>query len=269
MATFGCTSTPTPRRRRIRAGRGFPQAHRPQHRGGRWHLRRDDHEGAERAAVGRLPQGRQRHGLPLDELGWRLRGRRRSSSPGWAIPSRPTTWPRSPRSGPGHRGVGVLWSNQTSVTRRSTSPPTPTAIRTPPGCSRDRLRWHRHGRPTATSASRRRQRTGRRRGQDQPDHGNPAHRRPGPSRQQRRRRHLVEPNVSSVNQNGTRPVLVLDRRRTRPTSSSPTSPWAGHYLITRRTAPLSTLNFGAASIGTPFISNTATATSTTRRRPSR
>ena len=65
-------------------------------------------------------------------------------------------------------------------------------------------------------------------------------------------------NVSSVNQHGTRPVLVLDEENSEANVFiTDTTLGAGHYLITRRTAPLATLAFGAASIGTPFISSTA------------
>ncbi len=64
--------------------------------------------------------------------------------------------------------------------------------------------------------------------------------------------------VSSVNQNGTRPVLVLDSENNEANVFiTDTDAGVGHYLITRRTAPLTTLNFGAAAIGTPFISSTA------------
>ncbi len=64
--------------------------------------------------------------------------------------------------------------------------------------------------------------------------------------------------VSSVSQNGTRPVLVLDSESNEANVFiTDTDAGVGHYLITRRTASLSTLSFGAASIGTPFISNTA------------
>jgi PKD repeat protein len=63
-------------------------------------------------------------------------------------------------------------------------------------------------------------------------------------------------NVSSANQHGTRPVLVLDNENSQAnvfiTDTTTTS-----QVITRRTAPLSTLDFGAMSIGTPFISSTA------------
>ncbi len=63
--------------------------------------------------------------------------------------------------------------------------------------------------------------------------------------------------VSSVNQNGTRPVLVLDSEADEANVFiTDTSGGTGHYVITRRTAPLTTLAFGAASIGIPFISST-------------
>jgi len=63
--------------------------------------------------------------------------------------------------------------------------------------------------------------------------------------------------VSSVSQNGTRPVLVLDSEASQANVFiTDTAAGTGHYLITRRTASLATLSFGAASIGTPFISST-------------
>ena len=67
--------------------------------------------------------------------------------------------------------------------------------------------------------------------------------------------------VSSVNQHGTRPMLVLDSEASQANVFiTDTTLGSGHYLITRRTADLTTLDFGAASIGTPFISSTANGT---------
>jgi PKD repeat protein len=64
--------------------------------------------------------------------------------------------------------------------------------------------------------------------------------------------------VSSHATGGTRPVLVLDSESSQANVFiTDDKAGSGHYLITRRVAPLSTLNFGAASIGTPFISSTA------------
>ncbi len=64
--------------------------------------------------------------------------------------------------------------------------------------------------------------------------------------------------VSSHATGGTRPVLVLDSENSQANVFlTDDTAGAGTYLITRRTASLSTLNFGTASIGTPFISSAA------------
>ncbi len=67
--------------------------------------------------------------------------------------------------------------------------------------------------------------------------------------------------VSTVTQKGTRPVLVLDSENNEAnvfiTDTSADVGTTLHHVITQRTAPLATLNFGAASIGTPFISSAA------------
>ena len=64
--------------------------------------------------------------------------------------------------------------------------------------------------------------------------------------------------VSTGSQQGTRPVLVLDAEATQANVfMTATAAGAGNYFITRRTAPLASLNFGAASIGTDFIRSTA------------
>ncbi len=53
--------------------------------------------------------------------------------------------------------------------------------------------------------------------------------------------------VSSVNQHGTRPILVLDSEASQANVFiTDTTLGSGHYLITRRTADLTTLDFGAA-----------------------
>jgi PKD repeat protein len=57
---------------------------------------------------------------------------------------------------------------------------------------------------------------------------------------------------------GTRPVLVLDSENNQANVFiTDDNAGSGHYLITRRTAPLNTLNFGTHSIGSAFISSTA------------
>ncbi len=63
--------------------------------------------------------------------------------------------------------------------------------------------------------------------------------------------------VSSVNQNGTRPVLVLDSENTQANVFITNTTTPGAQVITRRVAPLASLDFGAASIGTPFIDSSA------------
>jgi PKD repeat protein len=61
--------------------------------------------------------------------------------------------------------------------------------------------------------------------------------------------------VTTVTLEGTRPVLVLDAEANQANVflTFPTLEEDGDQAIYRRTAPLATLNFGTASIGTPFI----------------
>jgi PKD repeat protein len=59
--------------------------------------------------------------------------------------------------------------------------------------------------------------------------------------------------VSSVTQKGTRPVLVLDSENSQANVLITDVSTVGAQLITRRVAPLASLDFGAAAIGTPFI----------------
>ena len=61
--------------------------------------------------------------------------------------------------------------------------------------------------------------------------------------------------VSTVTLGGTRPVLVIDAANSQANvfMTHPDQAAEGAQAIYRRTAPLSTLNFGEASIGTPFI----------------
>jgi PKD repeat protein len=63
--------------------------------------------------------------------------------------------------------------------------------------------------------------------------------------------------VTSVTVGGTRPILVLDDAANEANVflTNPEQASAGQQSIYRRTAPLSTLNFGAASLGTLFISS--------------
>jgi PKD repeat protein len=63
--------------------------------------------------------------------------------------------------------------------------------------------------------------------------------------------------VSSVNQHGTRPVLVIDSDANQADVFITSDPTPTTRTITRRTAPLPSLNFGAMSIGTTFISSAA------------
>src|SRR5688572_12455994 len=61
--------------------------------------------------------------------------------------------------------------------------------------------------------------------------------------------------VSTVTVGGTRPVLVIDAVNSQANVflTYPDQAAEGPQAIYRRTAPLSTLNFGTASLGTPFI----------------
>ena len=61
--------------------------------------------------------------------------------------------------------------------------------------------------------------------------------------------------VSTVTLGGTRPILVLDSAANEANVflTSPEQAAQGQQAIYRRTAPLATLNFGAASVGTAFI----------------
>ena len=63
--------------------------------------------------------------------------------------------------------------------------------------------------------------------------------------------------VTSVTVGGTRPILVIDdvANEANVFLTSPEQAAQGQQSIYRRTAPLSTLNFGAASLGTLFISS--------------
>ena len=61
--------------------------------------------------------------------------------------------------------------------------------------------------------------------------------------------------VTTVTVGGTRPILVLDDAANQANVflTNPEQAASGPQSIYRRTAPIATLNFGAASIGTPFI----------------
>ena len=63
--------------------------------------------------------------------------------------------------------------------------------------------------------------------------------------------------VSQAGQDGTRPVLVIDSDANQADVFITSDPTPTTRTITRRTAPLGSLNFGAASLGTTFISSAA------------
>lgn len=68
--------------------------------------------------------------------------------------------------------------------------------------------------------------------------------------------------VTTVTVKGTRPVLVLDpvADKANVFLTDPTLASEGQQSIMRRQAPLDTLNFGTASVGTPFIQSAADVT---------
>ena len=215
-ATFASTSTPTTRRaRRTRSSAASRSPSRPtagprsgqqgdprlRDRGGRPSRRRRRHACGSPTCSRSIRRFRSRRpptSRSSTAMSAARRGPRRSSSPVEGTP--PTTDDMAAITTvgltAGHRGVGVLWSNQTAGEEAFYfAAHTDGDRRRHLGRSRDRLRWQRNelGRRPRQRQDRR-QRTGRRRGQDQPDHRHrPAHRRPGPDRQQRRGRHLVEP----------------------------------------------------------------------------
>jgi PKD repeat protein len=61
--------------------------------------------------------------------------------------------------------------------------------------------------------------------------------------------------VSTVTVGGTRPILVIDAANSQANvfMTDPDQAHEGQQTIYRRTAPLATLSFGSASLGTPFI----------------